>query len=240
MESIRLQKFLAQTGVGSRRACDALVEDGRVSVNGVTAEPGMKVDPAVDVVRVDGNRVGARPELTVVALNKPVGMVTTMADDRGRPCVGDLFRAHPQRLFHVGRLDEATEGLLLLTNDGDFANLLMHPSHGVPKTYLATVRGRADQRAVQLLLAGVDLGDGRATADRVRIVRVGTDRSVLEIVIHEGRKHVVRRMCAAVGHPVLELLRTRVGNLELGDLPPGQWRTLEPSEVADLRTAAAH
>ena len=238
MESIRLQKFLAQTGIGSRRACDELVSSGRVRVNGEIAEPGVRVDPDSDVVEVDGVPVGERPAVTVIALHKPGGIVTTMADDRGRPCVGDLVRDFPQRLFHVGRLDEATEGLLLLTNDGDFANLLMHPSHGVPKTYVATVRGRMTSEAVRQLLAGVELGDGPAVADRVMVRQAGTDRSVVELVIHEGRKHVVRRMLKGVGHPVLELLRTRIGSLEIGGLKAGEWRRLEGDEIARLRREA--
>ena len=238
MESIRLQKFLAQAGIGSRRACDELVSSGRVRVNGAIAEPGVRIDPSIDLIEVDGVPVGERPAVTVIALHKPAGIVTTMADDRGRPCVGDLVRDFPDRLFHVGRLDEATEGLLLLTNDGDFANLLMHPSHGVPKTYVATVRGRVAAEAVRALLAGVELGDGLAVADRVTVKRTAADRSVVELVIHEGRKHVVRRMLKGVGHPVLHLLRTRIGSLELGSLQPGEWRPLDEGEIARLRAAA--
>ena len=234
MESQRIQKVLAQAGFGSRRACDDLVAAGRVRVNGVIAELGTRVDPTQDRIEVDGQRVETGTELVVIALNKPWGVVTTMSDDRGRPCVGDLFRGHPQRLFHVGRLDEETEGLLLLTNDGDLAHRLMHPSHGVPKTYVATVRGRVRPEVVRALLAGVTLEDGPASADEVVLKSAADRSSVLEIVIHEGRKRIVRRMCKAVGHPVEQLLRTHIGSLGLGSLGVGEWRTLNSAEIAKL------
>lgn len=238
MELQRIQKALAQAGVGSRRACDELVAAGRVRVNGVVAEPGTRVDPASDRIEVDGEQIFSVKELVVIALYKPWGVVTTMADEQGRPCVGDMFRNHPQRLFHVGRLDEETEGLLLLTNDGDLAHRLMHPSHGVRKTYVATVRGRVRPETVRQLLAGVALEDGPASADEVRL-RTASDRSsVLEMVIHEGRKRIVRRMCKAVGHPVEHLLRTHIGGLGLGTLQVGEWRTLEASEIAQLSDEA--
>lgn len=233
-QGVRLQKVLAQAGLGSRRACDDLVGSGRVRVNGLTADLGSRVDPAVDVIEVDGVRVGVEQRLAVLMLHKPAGVVTTMSDDRGRPCVGDLVKDRPQRLFHVGRLDEETEGLLLLTNDGDLAHKLMHPSHGVQKTYVATVRGRVTRATLRRLEQGVDLADGRATAD-VAILKAANDRwSVLELVIHEGRKHIVRRMCKSVGHPVERLLRTKVGGLELGDLAAGEIRELSPVEVSSL------
>lgn len=238
MESQRLQKVLALAGIGSRRACDDLVAAGRVRVNGRIAEPGTRVDPALDLIEVDGRPISAPSDLVVIALNKPWGVVTTMSDDRGRPCVGDLFRDHPQRLFHVGRLDEETEGLLLLTNDGELAHRLMHPSHGVPKTYLATVRGRVRPEALRSLLGGVTLEDGPARADEA-VLRSSDDvSSVLELVIHEGRKRIVRRMCKAVGHPVEHLLRTRIGSLGLGSLKAGEWRHLEASEIAQLSLEA--
>lgn len=231
---IRLQKVLAQAGIGSRRVCDALVESGRVTVNGTIAESGCRVTPGVDVIAVDGTTVELRSDRVVIALNKPWGVVTTMADDQGRPCVGDMFDDYPSRLFHVGRLDEETEGLLLLTNDGDLAHRLMHPSHGVRKTYVARVRGRVKPGALRQLLSGVDLEDGPAKADEVVSIAAFEHESVIEITLHEGRKRIVRRMCKAVGHPVLHLTRISIGSLELGTLKTGQWRELTPVEVGRL------
>lgn len=233
-DGTRLQKVLAQAGMGSRRACDELVGSGRVRVNGVVADLGTRVDPERDVIEVDGRRIALNSTPVVLMLNKPAGIVTTMSDDRGRPCVGDLVRGYPQRLFHVGRLDEETEGLLLLTNDGDLAHRLMHPSHGVYKTYLAEVRGRMEPGTVRQLLSGVELGDGFAAADAAQVLSANDRWSLLELVLHEGRKHIVRRMCKAVGHPVERLRRTRLGSLELGDLPLGDMRELTAQEVADL------
>lgn len=236
MEPQRLQKVLAQAGIGSRRACDALIAEGRVQVNGRVADLGTRVDPEADRIELDGRPVVVLAPGVVIALNKPRGVVTTMSDDRGRPCVGDIFRDYPQRLFHVGRLDEETEGLLLLTNDGALAHRLMHPSHGVRKTYVATVEGRVRPEAVRRLLAGVDLEDGAASADEVLLKSSNGHSSVLELTLHEGRKRIVRRMCKAVGHPVQRLLRTRVGGLELGSLEPGFWRELSASEIAELES----
>lgn len=230
----RLQKVLAQSGVGSRRACDALIAAGRVLVNGATADPGQRVDPLHDVIEVDGRPIAAAAEVVVLMLNKPAGLVTTMSDDRGRPCVGDLVRDFPMRLFHVGRLDEDTEGLLLLTNDGDLAHRLMHPSHGVQKTYVARVAGRVQPSAVQRLLRGVELGDGVAVADSVTIKSASERWSVLELTLHEGRKRIVRRMCKAVGHPVERLTRVRLGSLQLGSLPLGEMRPLTSPELESL------
>lgn len=237
-QGIRLQKVLAQTGIGSRRRCDELVADGRVTVNGTIAEPGTRVDPTTDDIRVDGRPLGKTADRVVLAFHKPTGVVTTMTDPQGRRCVGDLFRDYPDRLFHVGRLDEATEGLLLLTNDGDFANLLMHPSHGVEKTYLATVTGRVTASEIDQLRRGVELGDGPARAVRASIQGSSGSRTVVELVLHEGRKRIVRRMFTAIGHPVERLLRTRIGTLELGDLKAGQWRVLGRSEIERLRADA--
>lgn len=235
---VRIQKFLAQAGVGARRACDALVADGRVRVDGVVAEPGTRIDPSTAVVEVDGVRVHADHGLVVLMLNKPAGMVTTMSDDRGRPCVGDLVRDHPQRLFHVGRLDEDTEGLLLLTNDGDLAHLLMHPSHGVSKTYVARVRGDVGEVARRRLLEGIRLEDGFARADAVMVKAHGPASSVVQLVLHEGRKRIVRRMLKAVGHPVTHLTRTVLGPLQLTGLASGEYRELSAREISDLRQAA--
>lgn len=233
-DGVRLQKLLAQAGYGSRRACDALVGEGRVTVNGRVADLGTRVVPGVDAVAVDGAAVSATAEPIVLMLNKPAGVVTTMSDDQGRPCVGDLVRHFPQRLFHVGRLDEDTEGLLLLTNDGDLAHQLMHPSHGVQKTYIARVRGRVTAASARQLVRGVELGDGMARADSALVKASNDQWSVLELVLHEGRKRIVRRLCKAVGHPVERLTRTRIGNLELGSLPVGELRELRQREVHDL------
>lgn len=233
-DGIRLQKLLAQAGLGSRRACDALVGDGRVRVNGKVADLGTRIDPAHDRVTVDGRPVSFAQEHVVYMLNKPAGIVTTMTDDKGRPCVGDLVRGFPQRLFHVGRLDEDTEGLLLLTNDGDLAHRLMHPSHGVQKTYVAKVRGPVTPGTARALTRGVELGDGVAVADRATIKAANDRWSVIEIVLHEGRKRIVRRMCKAVGHPVERLTRTCLGSLALGDLPLGEMRQLTPGELKML------
>lgn len=233
-DGIRLQKVLAQAGLGSRRTCDDLVGSGRVTVNGAVADLGARVQPQTDRIAVDGRPISVVVEHVVYMLNKPAGVVTTMSDDRGRPCVGDLVRHHPQRLFHVGRLDEDTEGLLLLTNDGDLAHRLMHPSHGVQKTYVAQVQGRVTEAVVRELTSGVELGDGWARADGAS-VKAAYDRwSVLEIVLHEGRKRIVRRMCKAVGHPVEHLTRIKLGGLKLGDLPLGEMRELTASELDNL------
>ncbi len=233
-QGIRLQKALAQAGVGSRRACDALVGAGRIRVNGIVADLGTRVDPSIDVVSLDGRVIAFAIEVVVLMLNKPAGIVTTMSDDQGRPCVGDLVRGHAQRLFHVGRLDEETEGLLLLTNDGDLAHRLMHPSHGVQKTYLARVRGRVSTASLRELLSGVELGDGYAVADEAVVKSVSENFSIVEIVLHEGRKHIVRRMCKAIGHPVERLTRTRLGSLQLGDLKLGEMRELTTLERTAL------
>ncbi len=238
LEGTRLQKALAQAGVGSRRACDDLVAEGRVTVNGAPALAGTRIDVQRDVVAVDGRRINLNTDRGLVyMLNKPRGVVTTMADDQGRPCVGDLVRDIPERLFHVGRLDEDTSGLLLLTNDGDLSNLLMHPSHGVQKVYLAKVRGRVGRHAVEWLCDGVRLEDGLVQADAVSVRVAGDRSSVIEIVIHEGRKRIVRRMCKAVGHPVEELERTQIGSLRLGSLPVGEMRLLNDGEVQSLRNS---
>ena len=238
-QGIRLQKVLADAGVGSRRACEELIEAGRVEVDGTTVRTqGMRVDPDRAVVKVDGMRVVTARERVYLALNKPRGVLTTMQDDRGRPCVGDLVANREARLFHVGRLDAETEGLLLLTNDGDLAHLLTHPSQGVPKVYLADVTGTVSRDELRALRAGVDLDDGPAAADAVRIVGSGAGRTLLELQIHEGRNRIVRRMCDAIGHPVQQLVRTHIGPVSLGSLKPGRTRRLTAAEVGGLFRAA--
>jgi 23S rRNA pseudouridine2605 synthase len=237
-EGIRLQKVLAAAGLGSRRACEQLIAEGRVSVDGETVRgQGRRVDPANDVVRVDGMRITAPTDSVHFALNKPRGMVTTMTDPEGRPTVGDLVEGRKERLFHVGRLDAETEGLLLLTNDGELAHRLTHPSYVVPKTYLAEVAGPMARDVGRRLRAGVDLDDGLVRVDGFRLVDSSAGRVLVEIVLHEGRKHVVRRLLAEVGHPVERLVRTQVGPVRLGDQRPGKLRPLSTQEVGALYAA---
>ena len=247
-EGVRLQKVLARAGVASRRAAEELIVAGRVSVDGeVVRELGRRVDPHTAVVHVDGMRVILRDDLVYLALNKPRGMLSTMSDERGRPCVGDLIGglasedasvgAARGRLFHVGRLDADSEGLLLVTNDGDLGHRLMHPSYEVPKTYYAEVRGRIPRDLGKRLRAGVELDDGPVTVDRFRLVDYVPGRSMVEIVLHEGRKHVVRRLMAEVGHPVRRLVRTAIGEVRLGHLKPGRLRRLTQAEVGSLHRA---
>jgi len=234
---IRLQKVLAAAGVGSRRACEELIADGRVTVDGVVARLGDKVDPATAVIHVDGQRVVTNPDLVYLAFNKPRGVVSTMDDERGRRAIADYLDRVPTRVFHVGRLDADSEGLLLLTNDGDLAHKLTHPSHGVAKTYLCQVRGPVSRAAGRALLAGVELEDGPARADAFKVVDTVGRSALVEIVVHEGRKHLVRRMLAHVGHPVSRLIRTAVGPVRLGNLRPGQARPLTRAELAGLFAA---
>ncbi|MEZ5116520.1 MAG: pseudouridine synthase [Candidatus Nanopelagicales bacterium] len=236
---VRLQKVLAAAGVGSRRACEQLIEEGRVEVDGrPVLEQGMRVDPRTAVIHVDGVRVPTAPDVTVLAFNKPRGVLSTMSDDRGRPCVGDYVADREDRLFHVGRLDADTEGLLLLTNDGDLAHRLMHPSHGVQKTYVATIAAPVPRGLGRRLRDGVELEDGPVRADSFRVVQNAPGRAMVEVVLHEGRKHVVRRMLAEAGSPVQELVRTRIGPIALGQLRPGRHRTLTGGELGALYTAA--
>ena len=236
---IRLQKVLAAAGVGSRRVCEQMIADGRVTVDGVVVDQlGARADAATAIIAVDGVRVIVRADLVYVALNKPRGMLSAMSDDRGRPTVADLVADRPERLFHVGRLDADSEGLLLLTNDGDLANLLMHPSHGVIKTYLADVPGPLDKTVSRRLLEGIELEDGPVRMDAVRIVQTQGDRVLVEVQLHEGRKHIVRRALDAVGHPVTRLVRTAIGPLQLGTLRPGTVRDLTGPEIGALYGAA--
>ena len=234
-EGVRLQKVLAAAGIGSRRACEVLIADGRVEVEGIEhVELGTRVDPDTAVIRIDGARINIRQDLVYLALNKPRGVLSAMSDDRGRKTVGDIVADRAERLFHVGRLDAETEGLLLLTNDGDLGHRLMHPSFGVSKTYLATVSGPLGRDVGRRLRAGVDLEDGPARADSFREVQSSGDRVIVEIVLHEGRNHIVRRMLAEVGHPVQRLVRTAIGPVRLAGLRPGELRDLTRDELAEL------
>ncbi|MFM2183747.1 MAG: pseudouridine synthase RluB [Actinomycetota bacterium] len=230
----RLQKVLAARGWGSRRTCEELISAGRVTVNGEVAVLGRRVDPERDAVAVDGAPVGVRPGLVYFVLNKPAGVVTTASDPQGRPTVVEIVPDEP-RVFPVGRLDAATEGLLLLTNDGDLANLLAHPRHGIDKEYLATVGGTVGPGALRRLREGVELDDGVTSPAEVSQPEPG----ILRITIHEGRNRQVRRMCEAVGHPVQRLVRVRIGPLRDASLRPGQWRALSAAEVRALSEAAA-
>jgi 23S rRNA pseudouridine2605 synthase len=234
-EGIRLQKVLAAAGLGSRRACETLIAAGRVSVDGETVqEQGRRVDPDRAVIRVDTLRINTVAGLVYLALNKPRGMVTTMTDPEGRPTVGELVADRSERLFHIGRLDADTEGLLLLTNDGELAHRLSHPSFEVPKTYLAEVIGPVARDVGRRLRAGVDLDDGPVRVDAFRLIDSNSNRVLLELVLHEGRKHVVRRALAEVGHPVQRLVRTAIGPVRLGDQRAGKLRALTRQELAEL------
>lgn len=229
----RLQKALARAGLGSRRACEDLIRDGRVTVNGRVATLGDRVDPSKDRVEVDGATVPLDPGLRYYALNKPRGVVTTARDPQRRQDVSSFYPAGP-RVFPVGRLDRETEGLLLLTNDGELANRLMHPRFGAEKEYLAEVEGSASDRAVSRLTRGVELEDGVARARSARRVAAARGRQAVMIVMAEGRKREVRRMLAAIGLTVRRLVRVRVGPVGLGRLPPGEVRPLTPAEVQAL------
>ena len=231
-EGERLQKILAQAGVGSRRVCENLIEDGRVSVNGEVARLGQRASADVDLIEVDGAAIGTRPGLVHYLLNKPAGVVTTAQDTHGRPTVVEIVPDEP-RVFPVGRLDAETEGLLLLTNDGELTHRLTHPSFGVDKEYLAEVDGSPSRGAIRRLREGVELDDGPTAPAKVSLV----SPTLLRIVIHEGRNRQVRRMCEAVGHPVVRLVRTRIGPLSDTELAPGQWRSLTRDEVRTLERA---
>jgi 23S rRNA pseudouridine2605 synthase len=234
----RLQKLLSAAGVASRRAAEALIRAGRVTVNGTpVTELGARADPDRDVIAVDGEVLQAAPRRTIV-LHKPRGVVTTLADPRGRATVGDLVRELPTRLYPVGRLDLQTAGLLLLTNDGALAAGLLHPRRRVERVYHAKVRGSPAPAALRRLLAGVRLEDGPAAVAAVRVVARLPTKTWLAVTVREGRHHLVRRLCAAIGHPVEKLVRVRFGPLRLGHLPPGAWRDLTPAELAALRAAA--
>jgi 23S rRNA pseudouridine2605 synthase len=230
----RLQKVLAAAGVGSRRACEDLIFRRRVTVNGKVAKIGDKVDPATAEIRVDGQRVVTDTKLVYLAMNKPRGVVASLDDEKGRTELADFLGTFEQRLFHVGRLDADSEGLLLLTNDGELAHKLMHPSFGVTKTYLAEVAGPLPRAVGRRLQEGVELDDGPARVDSFRLIDALGKTAQVEITLHEGRKHIVRRMMAAVGHPVSRLIRTAVGPIRLGDMRPGGFRHLSNAEIAAL------
>src|ERR1700761_1879019 len=227
-QGIRLQKVLSQAGIASRRAAEKLILDGRVEVDGqVVTELGTRVDPDASLIRVDGARIAVDDSQVYLALNKPVGMHSTMSDDRGRPCIGDLVEHRVRgnkKLFHVGRLDADTEGLILLTNDGELAHRLMHPSYEVPKTYVATVAGSVPRGLGKKLRAGIELDDGPAAVDDFAVVDNIPGKTLVRVTLHEGRNRIVRRMFKAAGFPVEALVRTDIGPVTLGNQRPGSFR----------------
>ncbi|MBX9639015.1 MAG: rRNA pseudouridine synthase [Mycobacteriaceae bacterium] len=237
----RLQKVLSQAGIASRRAAERMIVEGRVEVDGrVVTELGTRVDPDASIIRVDGARVVLDDSLVYLALNKPRGMHSTMSDDRGRPCIGDLIERKVRgnkKLFHVGRLDADTEGLILLTNDGELAHRLMHPSHRVPKTYLATVAGAVPRGLGKQLRAGIELDDGPIALDDFAVVDSIPGKSLVRVTLHEGRNRIVRRLLAAVGFPVEALVRTDIGAVTLGKQRPGSVRALLHDEIGQLYKA---
>jgi 23S rRNA pseudouridine2605 synthase len=240
----RLQRVLAAAGVASRRKCETLMADGRVEVDGtVVTQLGARVDPETAVIRVDGRRIPVAHAHVYLVANKPRGVVSTMADESGRPDLAGLVADRPERLFHVGRLDTDTDGLIVLTNDGEFAHRLAHPSYELRKTYVAHVEGVVRPAVRASLLKGVDLEDGPVAVDafKVTLTQPGTGaeagRSIVEVVLHEGRNHIVRRLMAAVGHPVLRLSRTAIGPIRLRGLQTGQVRELDADELGTLLDA---
>jgi len=240
-EGVRLQKVLSQAGIASRRVAERMITEGRVEVDGrLVTELGTRVDPDTAEIRVDGTRIVIDDSMVYLAVNKPRGMQSTMSDDRGRPCIGDLVEHRVRgnkKLFHVGRLDADTEGLLLLTNDGELAHRLMHPSYEVSKTYLATVTGSVPRGLGKTLRSGVQLEDGPVAVDDFAVVDAVPGKTLVRVTLHEGRKHIVRRLLADVGFPVLTLVRTDIGTVVLGDQRPGSIRALTRKEVGELYKA---
>lgn len=237
-DGVRLQKVMAEAGLGSRRYCEELIGEGRVEVDGqIVRRFGARVDPERQVIRVDGKRIPSRQGIVYLALNKPPKVLTAMSDDSGRKTIADFLGGRPERLYHVGRLDYDTEGLLLLTNDGELANRLAHPRYEVFKTYTAEVPGPVAREAIRRLTEGVELEDGLAVADKFRVLEESGKRALVEITLHEGRNRIVRRMLDAVGHPVSRLVRTTIGPVRLGTLRPGTIRDLTTREIGELYAA---
>lgn len=236
-ELVRLQKVLAEAGVASRRACEEIIAQGRVCVNGkVIREMGLKVNPETAKIEVDGEEVRAAQTRTLLAFNKPAGVVSAMSDPQGRTCLGDFFSEWPGRLFHVGRLDFETEGLILLTNDGDLANRLAHPKHEVTKRYLVQIRGVLPNNLASMLRTGVELEDGLVRLSSVKILARSEKSALLEIELHEGRNRIIRRLFAQLDLPVEHLVRIGVGSIDLGELRPGRWRAISEPELKKLLT----
>jgi 23S rRNA pseudouridine2605 synthase/16S rRNA pseudouridine516 synthase len=236
-QGVRLQKVMAAAGVASRRVSEQLIEAGRVEVNGeIVTELGRRIDPSADLVSVDGVAVQLDPAKRYVMLNKPVGIVSSLADQYGRPDLQRYTEQYEERLFNVGRLDAETSGLLILTNDGDLAHVLAHPSFGVLKTYIAKVQGRVSPQTISKLTNGIELEDGPIAADRARLLDVENETSLVELTLHSGRNRIVRRMLDEVGHPVNELVRRSFGPLNLGTLKAGGMRDLTKVELGQLLT----
>mgnify|MGYP000432123253 CR=1 FL=1 len=233
---VRLQKALADAGVASRRACEELITDGRVSVNGIQITVlGTKVDPINDELSVDGETINAVKSKSYLIFNKPAGVLSTMSDPEGRPCLGDYFKDRSERLFHVGRLDKESEGLIVLTNDGEIAHRATHPSYGLIKKYIVEIEGHLSQAQLLELKQGIRLEDGLARALDVQVLREPTPKNAwVEISIHEGRYHIVRRMFEELGLPVLRLIRTEFGPLNIGETKVGRWRHLNQGEIENL------
>ena len=233
---VRLQKALADAGVASRRACEELITDGRVSVNGEQiTQLGTKVNPEKDELAVDGEIINANKSKSYLIFNKPAGVLSTMSDPEGRPSLGDYFKERSERLFHVGRLDKESEGLIVLTNDGEIAHRATHPSYGLVKKYIVEIEGHLSAVQAQELRDGIRLEDGLARALEVIVLREPTPKNAwIEISIHEGRYHIVRRMFEELGLPVLRLIRTEFGPLNIGETKVGRWRHLNEGEVANL------
>lgn len=230
----RLQKYLARCGVASRRKCEELILDGRVAVDDAIAnELGVKVEPEKQEVKVDGKVVAPEERKVYIALNKPTGYVTTVKDEKGRKTVVDLIDVH-ERIYPIGRLDYDTSGLLLLTNDGELYNKIIHPRSEKNKTYVAEVKGHPTDSELERFRNGLDIGDHVTSKARIRIVRKHKETCVVEIIIHEGKNRQVRRMCQAISHPVITLERVQVAGISLGNLKPGQWRHLEEEEIESL------
>lgn len=241
VEGVRLQKVLANAGVASRRVAEQLIVEGRVRVNGtVVTELGSRIDPENDLVDVDGTAVQLDQSKRYVMLNKPTGVVSSMKDDRGRPDLRRFTKDWDERLYNVGRLDAETSGLLVLTNDGELAHVLAHPSFGVTKVYIAKVEGRVTPQTIQKLTRGIELEDGPIATDKARLLSSSAEGggSLVELTLHSGRNRIVRRMMAAVGHPVVELVRRQFGPLHLGTLPAGRTRELTKVERGALLTLA--
>ena len=237
-DGIRLQKVLAGAGLGSRRACEQLIAAGRVTVDGVEVRAlGVRVDPRTAVLHVDGLRLQLDDSVVTLALHKPAGVYSTMADEQGRPDLSQYVADRTERLFHVGRLDAETTGLILLSNDGELANRLTHPSYQVAKTYIAQVSGRVPRGLRRTLLDGVELDDGPVAVDALTILEAGAQASIVELVLHEGRNRIVRRLLEQVGHPVTRLSRTTIGPIRLGTLKPGRTREIAGKELGALMSA---
>lgn len=233
---MRLQKFMAKSGLGSRRACEEIIKQGRVEVNGkIINKMGMSVNPEKDRIKVDGELIQISTEKIYILMNKPTGVITTVKDPFNRPTVIDMLKSVKERVFPVGRLDKDTEGLLILTNDGSLTYKITHPKYEIQKTYVAHLSGRVNKDKLMILQNGVKLEDGITAPANIKVLLVKNDYTILQIKIHEGRNRQIRRMCKAIGHPLLYLKRTRIGNIDLQDLNVGEWRYMTKQEINYLK-----